>query len=71
MSYKEQRELEVLPERIAALEGEQQRLKEEVASAEFYKSAADHIRTVLARIDTVDAELHAVLERWMELEALQ
>ena len=70
LSYKERRELEALPERIAALEGEQRRLKDEVASAEFYKSAADHIHTVLARVDAVDAELHAALERWMELEAM-
>ena len=71
LSYKEQRELEGLPERIAALEDEQQRLKDEAASAEFYKSSADHIHGVLARIDAVDVELHAALERWMELEALQ
>ena len=70
LSYKEQRELEALPGRIAALEEEQAKLKEEVASAEFYKSAAAHIHAVLARIEAVDAELHAALERWMELEAL-
>ena len=70
LSYKEQRELEALPGRIAALEEEQARLKAEAASAEFYKSAADHIHAVLARIEAVDAELHAALERWMELEAL-
>jgi ATP-binding cassette subfamily F protein uup len=71
LSYKEQRELEALPERIAALEEEQQRLKEEAASADFYNSPAHHIHAVLARIDAVDVELHATLERWMELEALQ
>jgi ABC transport system ATP-binding/permease protein len=70
LSFKEQRELEALPARIAALEEEQARLKEEAASAEFYKSAAGHIHAVLARIEAVDAELHAALERWMELEAL-
>ena len=69
LSFKDQRELEALPERIAALEGEQQRLKDEVASPEFYKSGADHIKTALARVDAVDAQLHATLERWMELEA--
>ena len=71
LSYNEQRELEGLPDRIAALEEEQQRLKDEAASADFYKSPADHIHAVLARIDAVDVELHAALERWMELEALQ
>ena len=71
LSYKEQRELEALPERVAALEDEHKRLKDEAASADFYKSPADHIHDVLARIDAVDVELHVALERWMELEALQ
>jgi ATP-binding cassette subfamily F protein uup len=70
LSYKEQRELEAMPERIAALEDEQARLKEEAASAEFYKTGADRIRTVLARIDAVHAELDAALARWVELEAI-
>lgn len=70
LSFKEQRELEALPETIAALEGEQARLKEEAASAEFYKSPADHIHAVLARIDAVHFELDAALARWVELEAI-
>jgi len=70
LSFKEQRELEGLPARIAALEEEQQRLKEEVSSAEFYKSGAAHIKTVLARVDAVQVELDATLERWVELDAL-
>jgi ATP-binding cassette subfamily F protein uup len=59
-----------MPERIAALEEEQARLKEEAASPEFYKTGADHIRAVLARIDVVHAELDAALARWVELEAI-
>jgi ATP-binding cassette subfamily F protein uup len=70
LSYKEQRELDALPETIAALEDEQARLKAEVASAEFYKSPADHIHAVLARIDAVHVELDAALARWVELEAI-
>jgi ATP-binding cassette subfamily F protein uup len=70
LSFKEQRELEGLPARIAALEEEQQRLKEEVASAEFYKSGAAHIKAVLARIDVLQVELDATLERWVELDAV-
>ena len=70
LSYKEQRELDALPERISALETEQQRLKEESASPDFYKSPADHIHAVLARIDAVHAELDAALERWVELDAI-
>jgi ATP-binding cassette subfamily F protein uup len=70
LSFKEQRELEVLPGRIAALEAEQAALKDEAASAEFYKSPADHIHDVLARIDAVHVELDAALARWVELEAV-
>jgi len=70
LSYREQRELEAMPERIAALEDEQTRLKEEAAAAEFYKTGADRIRTVLARIDAVHTELDAALARWVELEAI-
>jgi ATP-binding cassette subfamily F protein uup len=71
LSYKEQRELDALPERIAALEDEQDRLKAESASAEFYKSPADHIHAVLARIDAVHAELDAALARWVALESVE
>jgi ABC transport system ATP-binding/permease protein len=68
LSYKEQRELEALPEQIALLEEEQKRLQGESHSPEFYKASADHIRTVLARIDAIGPELEALLDRWLELE---
>jgi ABC transport system ATP-binding/permease protein len=70
LSYNEQRELDALPDRIAALEAEQVRLKDEAASTEFYKSPAAHIHDVLARIEIVHAELDAALARWVELEAI-
>ncbi|HYT74640.1 MAG TPA: ATP-binding cassette domain-containing protein [Vicinamibacterales bacterium] len=70
LSYNEQRELDALPARIAALEEAQQRLKDEAASVEFYKSPADHIHAVLARIETVHMELDVALERWIELDAV-
>ncbi len=68
LSYKEQRELEELPARIAALEAEQAALKAEMESGEFYKSGADRIKTVMARLDVVGPELEQLLARWMELE---
>jgi ATP-binding cassette subfamily F protein uup len=70
LTYKEQRELEGLPGRIAALEHEQAALKIEAESADFYKAAASHINAVLARIEAVHGELDAALARWMELEAI-
>jgi ATP-binding cassette subfamily F protein uup len=71
LSYNETRELESLPDRIAALEAEQQRLHDESASAEFYKSPADHIHGVLARLETIQRELDGLLERWMALEGIR
>ena len=68
LSYKEQRELETLPSHIEALEAEQQRLRHESESADFYRESADHIRAVLARIEQVGEELETALARWMELE---
>jgi ATP-binding cassette subfamily F protein uup len=68
LSYKEQRELESLPERIAILEGEQSALKAEMESPEFYKSGAGRIHAVMSRLDEASRELEQLLERWMELE---
>jgi ABC transport system ATP-binding/permease protein len=68
LSYKEQREREALPARIHALEAEQQRLRTESESVEFYREPADRIREVLARLEQIGPELQAVLARWMELE---
>jgi ATP-binding cassette subfamily F protein uup len=70
LSYKEQLELDGLPDRIAALEAEQTQLRDDVASPEFYKSPKDRITAALARIDAVQGELDAVLERWVELDAV-
>jgi ATP-binding cassette subfamily F protein uup len=67
LSFKEQRELEALPKQIAALEDEQQRLKSESGSPEFYKSGA-RIPVVLERLEAAQRELDAALERWVELE---
>ena len=69
-SYKEQLELDGLPERIAALETEQSQLRDEAASPTFYKSPKDRITFVLARIDAVQKELDVTLERWVELDTV-
>lgn len=68
LSYKEQRELESLPERIAALEAEQDKLRRESESPEFYKASADDIKDVLARLEALGPELESTIARWMELE---
>jgi ABC transport system ATP-binding/permease protein len=68
LSFNEKREFASLPARIEALEAEQVRLRQESESAEFYKAPADHIRTVLARIEEIARELETALERWIALD---
>jgi ATP-binding cassette subfamily F protein uup len=69
-TYKEEREYEALPARIAALEEEQRLLQAEAAGADFYKAGAERIATVLARIDEIHAALEDALARWLELEEI-
>jgi len=68
LSYNEQRELAALPERIEALETEEQGLRTEMESADFYKAGAERIRTVMARLEEARREHEQLLARWMELE---
>ncbi|HEX2542496.1 MAG TPA: ATP-binding cassette domain-containing protein [Caldimonas sp.] len=67
LSYKEQRELDELPDRIEALEIEQKELAGLLASAELY--AEDPVRAEAAqrRHAQIDDELLAALERWEAL----
>ena len=69
LSYKEQRELDSLPERIEALESEQRTLNEAIAAPEFYKESAETINNTLARLDALQHELTAAYTRWDELES--
>jgi len=69
LSYKDQRELEALPARIEALEGEQRALGEKIAGPSFYKEAADVIRASLARVDELQRELTAAYARWDALDS--
>ena len=71
LSFKEQRELAALPDRIASLEAEQKDLEERSHSPAFYKEGADAIRAALTRLEAVRNELHVAYERWLELDAIQ
>ncbi|NVO00898.1 MAG: ATP-binding cassette domain-containing protein [Geobacteraceae bacterium] len=71
LSFKEERELEALPGKIAALEGEQAELHERLADPDFYKKAAAEVSTVNDRLAALDLELEAVYGRWEELEGLK
>ena len=69
LSFKEQRELEQLPARIAALEVEQAALQGRLGDPAFYQEPAETQRQAQERLAKVDAEIDAALLRWEALEA--
>jgi ATP-binding cassette subfamily F protein uup len=71
LSYKEQRELVELPQRIEALEREQSELQAAVAGPEFYKESAAVIDATLARLAELEGLLINAYERWDELDSRQ
>lgn len=68
LSYKEGRELEQLPARIDALEGELAQLAEAMSSAGFYQQDAGAVTAHTARMAQAQAELDAAYARWAELD---
>jgi ATP-binding cassette subfamily F protein uup len=70
LSYKERRELEALPARIDALEGEERELNARIAGPEFYTEGGAAIAAALARLEALSQELHVAYTRWAELESL-
>ena len=69
LSYKDQRELEALPQLIEALETEQDALQEKTSSPAFYQQPQDEITDTLERLEAVAAELEEGYARWEVLES--
>jgi len=69
LSYKEQRELDELPARVAALEAEQKQLHALLGGTELYSQGAARIAEVTDRAAQIDDELLGLMERWEVLEA--
>ena len=69
LSWKEQRELESLPARIAALEEEQAKLTGRLEDPAIYQADPQAAQKAAERLAVIDDELMALLERWELLEA--
>jgi ABC transport system ATP-binding/permease protein len=69
LSWKEQRELEALPGKIAALEAEQAELGKRLEDPTIYQRDPPAAQQAAARLAAIDDELMALLERWEVLEA--
>jgi ATP-binding cassette subfamily F protein uup len=70
LSYKDQRELDALPELLQRLEGEKQRIEAELADSTLYRGGKEAVNEHLARLAAIAAQLESGFARWSELEEL-
>ena len=69
LSFKEQRELDALPDRISALEAEERALQARLADPALYQSAPDTVAEITARLGVVGGKMAEAMQRWEELES--
>jgi ATP-binding cassette subfamily F protein uup len=70
LSYKLQRELDELPKKIEALESKQTEIAAETGSSDFYQQDNDYVTSTLAELQSIEEQLEALEERWLELEEM-
>jgi ATP-binding cassette subfamily F protein uup len=70
ISFKEQREVEALPEQIERLENERQNLYARLADPVLYKEGGAGVVQAKARLETIEQELPQLYARWEELEEI-
>lgn len=69
LSYKDQRELEQLPEQIEALESSVAALQSEIATPEFYAQENDAVQKTLQDLRDAETLLEQHIDRWGDLES--
>lgn len=69
LSYKDQRELEQLPERIELLEKSIGEVHELMSEPGYYQKSGEDIAADAARLKKLEDELAAAFERWEELDS--
>ena len=67
LSYNERRELDALPGRIDALEGELKEIREALADGSVYRTDPARAKALSDRLPLAEAELEATVDRWAEL----
>jgi ATP-binding cassette subfamily F protein uup len=67
LSYKEQREYDALPERIAKLEAEQAEINQQLNSGQLYAADAARAAQLGARHAEIEGEWLQAMERWEAL----
>ena len=67
LSYNEKRELESLPGRIDALEGELAKIREELSDGALYRADPARAKLLGDRLPIAESELETAVDRWAEL----
>ena len=70
LSFKEQQELDKLPQLIDELEAKQVALTEQISSPSFYKKDPLVVAKTLDELKAIEVKLEQVFARWNELEVL-
>ncbi len=68
LSYKQQRELDSLPEKIAELESKIEKLQTAVNDANFFSQTAEHTKPILDDLSNAEVQLSESYQRWEQLE---
>lgn len=71
LSYREQRELDALPEQIEAMETEKSQIEARFCSPDYFNRDASGYRRDQARLAKLEEELERSYARWEELEDLR
>ena len=70
LSYKEKRELELLPALIETLDAELSALQQQVNDPQFFRQSAESTQKTLNLLHETESKLAHAYERWEQLEAL-
>ncbi len=70
LSYKDQRELELLPQKIEDLETELETLQSKVNEVGFYQQSQDEVNQQLNRLAEIEQLLELAYARWDELDSM-
>ena len=70
LSYKLQRELDSLPEKISDLEAQVENMQQEVSRPDFYAQDRAYVDLKTSELTQLQESLEVTIERWMELEEM-
>ena len=71
LSFKEQKELDALPKRIAELETEHEKILATMTDPDFYRKSGSKVSEYTSLLEALKQELAQVYARWEELEAMK